>query len=74
MRTRHNLHYPDSPDMADFILVELRFLIPLGHDHQPVELVKFGIFLDERDDILIALPPFAGKGVLHPLRIAEIAF
>src|SRR3546814_10832671 len=50
-RGGEELHDADGAGLAARALVELRFLVALGADHQPVEAVPVTVFLKQHDKV-----------------------
>jgi len=69
----HDLHDSNRPDVAFRILVERRLLETLRQHQQVIHVVGIAILAEQRQHVAEALAFVAGGGVLHELRILDVA-
>src|SRR3546814_2419811 len=71
-RGGEELHDADGAGLAARALVELRFLVALGADHQPVEAVPVTVFLKQHDKVGQAVLRLGVERLLRPLCALQV--
>ncbi len=69
-----DLHNPNGPGGALFVGIQLRFLVGLGGDHVPSEIILFPILLKEFFVKSKLLSLLRGDGIGNPFRILVVTF
>jgi hypothetical protein len=65
-RRGHHLHDPDRAGGAPGVLVELGFLIALGHEHEVVDVVAVAVLLEQLHRVLELRNLLARRRRLRP--------